>query len=139
VAQPAAAQRPDGYLNSYIQVTGKPRYANLAYSHELYCAGRLIQAGIAAQRSLGDTGQSPLFGVARRFADQLVKEFLGTQDGLDGHPIVETALIESGNYGAVNYGLLLAGAVIAMIPCIVVYVSLQRFYVRGLVSGALKG
>jgi multiple sugar transport system permease protein len=29
--------------------------------------------------------------------------------------------------------------VIAMIPCIVVYVSLQRFYVRGLVSGALKG
>jgi len=28
--------------------------------------------------------------------------------------------------------------VIAMIPCIVVYVSLQRFYVRGLVSGALK-
>ena len=28
---------------------------------------------------------------------------------------------------------------IAMIPCVVVYVSLQRFYVRGLVSGALKG
>jgi multiple sugar transport system permease protein len=47
--------------------------------------------------------------------------------------------VESGNYGAVNYGLLLAGAVIAMIPCVVVYVSLQRFYVRGLVSGALKG
>jgi multiple sugar transport system permease protein len=47
--------------------------------------------------------------------------------------------VEAGNYGAINYGLLLAGAVIAMIPCIVVYVSLQRFYVRGLVSGALKG
>jgi ABC-type glycerol-3-phosphate transport system permease component len=29
--------------------------------------------------------------------------------------------------------------VIAMIPAIVVYVGLQRFYVRGLVSGALKG
>ena len=38
-----------------------------------------------------------------------------------------------------NYGLLLAGAVMAMIPCIVVYVALQRFYVRGLISGALKG
>lgn len=47
--------------------------------------------------------------------------------------------VEAGNYGAINYGLLLAGAVIAMIPCIVVYVCLQRFYVRGLVSGALKG
>jgi len=26
-----------------------------------------------------------------------------------------------------------------MVPCIVVYVALQRYYVRGLVSGALKG
>jgi hypothetical protein len=31
------------------------------------------------------------------------------------------------------------GAVIAMIPCVVAYVALQRFCVRGLVSGALKG
>ena len=38
-----------------------------------------------------------------------------------------------------NYGLLLAGAVIAMVPCVVVYIGLQRYYVRGLVSGALKG
>ena len=46
--------------------------------------------------------------------------------------------VESGNYGAINYGLLLAGSVIAMIPCVVAYVALQRYYVRGLVSGALK-
>jgi DUF1680 family protein len=92
-----AAQQPDGYLNSYVQVTGKPRYANLAYSHELYCAGHLIQAGVAAQRVLRPargSGGSALFDVARRFADHLVKEFLGTHDGLDGHPIVETALVE---------------------------------------------
>ena len=47
--------------------------------------------------------------------------------------------VETGTYGSVNYGLLLAGAVIAMVPCIMVYVGLQRYYVRGLVSGALKG
>jgi len=47
--------------------------------------------------------------------------------------------VETGTYGAVNFGLLLAGAVIAMIPCILVYVALQRYYVRGLISGALKG
>jgi multiple sugar transport system permease protein len=47
--------------------------------------------------------------------------------------------VETGTYGAVNYGLLLAGAVIAMVPCVIVYVALQRYYVRGLVSGALKG
>ncbi|MGH3422307.1 MAG: beta-L-arabinofuranosidase domain-containing protein, partial [Streptosporangiaceae bacterium] len=113
------AQQPDGYLNSYVQVTGRPRYANLAFSHELYCAGHLIQAAVASQRGLRGSGaeaagyaagsghhpagvmheengfsQTALFGVARRFADHLVKEFLGTQDGLDGHPIVETALVE---------------------------------------------
>ena len=47
--------------------------------------------------------------------------------------------MESRNHGAINYGLLLARAVISMIPCVVVYVALQRYYVRGLVSGALKG
>ena len=35
-----------------------------------------------------------LLSVARRFADHLVEEFLGTGGGLDGHPIVETALVE---------------------------------------------
>jgi DUF1680 family protein len=85
------AQQPDGYLNSYIQVTGKPRYANLSYSHEMYCAGHLIQAAIACQRA---AGLSRLLGVARRFADHLVDTFLGQQRGIDGHPIVETALAE---------------------------------------------
>lgn len=47
--------------------------------------------------------------------------------------------VESGAYGAINFGLLLAGSVIAMIPCVIIYVALQRYYVRGLTSGALKG
>ncbi len=70
-------------------------------------------------------------------------EFLAALTFLTNDPLftLPVALInvESGNYGAINYGLLLAGAVIAMIPCVVVYVALQRYYVRGLVSGALKG
>ena len=45
----------------------------------------------------------------------------------------------SDTYGQINYGVLIAGAVIAMIPCIIIYVALQRYYVRGLVSGAVKG
>ena len=28
---------------------------------------------------------------------------------------------------------------IAMIPCMVVYVALQRYYIRGLTSGVVKG
>jgi multiple sugar transport system permease protein len=70
-------------------------------------------------------------------------EFLGAlsfliQDHLFTLPVA-LSNVETGTYGAVNYGLLLAGAVIAMVPCVIVYVSLQRYYVRGLVSGALKG
>lgn len=47
--------------------------------------------------------------------------------------------VQTGTYGQVNYGYLSAGAVIAMIPCVVLYVALQRYYVRGLASGAIKG
>jgi uncharacterized protein len=42
------AQQPDGYLNSAVQVSGQPRYSNLAHSDEMYCAGHLIQAGSRA-------------------------------------------------------------------------------------------
>jgi multiple sugar transport system permease protein len=70
-------------------------------------------------------------------------EFLGalsflTNDNLFTLPVA-LSNVETGTYGSVNYGLLLAGAVIAMIPCIVIYVALQRYYVRGLLAGALKG
>jgi multiple sugar transport system permease protein len=47
--------------------------------------------------------------------------------------------IQSGTYGALNYGYLIAGSVIAMVPCVILYVSLQRLYIRGLASGAVKG
>jgi uncharacterized protein len=85
------AQLPDGYLNSYTQVTGERHYSRLASSHELYCAGHLIQAGIAHARAAGSTR---LLEVARRFADHLVDVFAGERAGLDGHPIIETALVE---------------------------------------------
>ena len=89
----AKAQDPDGYLNSYFQVDHRDKqWQDLGWSHELYCAGHLIQAGVAAHRAgLGDQ----LLAVARRFADLLVTRF--GPDGIDavcGHPQVETALVE---------------------------------------------
>ncbi|MBV9445533.1 MAG: glycoside hydrolase family 127 protein [Streptosporangiaceae bacterium] len=85
------AQQPDGYLNSYVQASGEPRYARLAWSHEMYCAGHLIQAAIAMRRGTGDTS---LLDIATRLADHLVREFADKENGLDGHPIIETALTE---------------------------------------------
>jgi multiple sugar transport system permease protein len=47
--------------------------------------------------------------------------------------------MEYGSVGQVNFGFLEAGAVIAMIPCVVLYIALQRYYIRGLTSGVVKG
>jgi hypothetical protein len=87
----ARVQRPDGYLNSYIQASGEPRYAHLATSHEWYCDGHFIQAAIALARG---TGSQEAMDIAIRLADHLVKEFAGQSKGLDGHPLIETALVE---------------------------------------------
>ncbi|MFJ6673836.1 glycoside hydrolase family 127 protein [Actinosynnema sp. NPDC091369] len=90
----AKAQCDDGYLNSYYTaVKPEKRWQEPHYSHELYCAGHLIQAAVAAARAgVGDE----LVAVARRFADLLVDRFGGPDDppGIDGHPGVETALVE---------------------------------------------
>jgi DUF1680 family protein len=84
-------QQADGYLNSYVQATGEPRYSQLASSHEMYCDGHLIQAAIALHRGAGG---SRALRIATRLADHLVREFAGQEKGLDGHPIIETALAE---------------------------------------------
>ena len=89
----AKVQLPDGYLNSYIQASGDPRYANLAASHEMYCDGHFFQAAVALSRSGTATGQRAM-DIAVKLADHLVKEFGGQRKGLDGHPIIETALVE---------------------------------------------
>ena len=47
--------------------------------------------------------------------------------------------VRSGAYGTVDYGALQAGVVVAMVPCLVLYLLLQRFYVSGLTNGALRG
>jgi DUF1680 family protein len=89
----AAAQEPDGYLNSWCQVLDPAwRWTDLEMGHELYCAGHLIQAGVAFARATGDVS---LLTVARRFADHIADVFGGADHtGTDGHPEIEAALVE---------------------------------------------
>lgn len=47
--------------------------------------------------------------------------------------------IVNGTFGQVNFAVLDAGAVIAMVPSVVVYLALQRYYVAGFLSAAVKG
>jgi DUF1680 family protein len=86
-------QAEDGYLNSFVQgKSDEPRWDNLRWSHELYVAGHLIQSAIALSRGASDRR---LLEVARRLADLLVREFgEGGRPTYDGHPEVETALVE---------------------------------------------
>jgi DUF1680 family protein len=89
----AKAQDDDGYLDTYF-TTVRPelRWAELDWSHELYCAGHLIQAAVATARV--GAGER-LMGVARRVADLIAARF--GPDGeaaVCGHPLIESALVE---------------------------------------------
>jgi hypothetical protein len=87
------AQRPDGYVNTFVQVL-KPdmAYRDLQWGHELYCIGHLIQASIAWHRALGD---DRLLLVAERAAASVDAELGPTaRVGIDGHPEIEMALVE---------------------------------------------
>jgi DUF1680 family protein len=87
-------QADDGYLNSFFQdpAAAKKPWQDLAWGHELYNLGHLIQAAVAANRQLGD---ARLLGVARRFADLVVAKFgSASEEVVCGHPEVEMALVE---------------------------------------------
>ena len=88
----AAAQQPDGYLNTYYSINAPhKRWTNLMEGHELYCAGHLIEAGVAHFQA---TGKVKLLNVACRFADLIDKTFgKGKKRGYPGHPEIELALI----------------------------------------------
>lgn len=46
--------------------------------------------------------------------------------------------VRTGRQGAIDWGALQAGVMLSIIPCIVIYLLLQRYYVSGLLSGAVK-
>ncbi|MBT0773728.1 glycoside hydrolase family 127 protein [Kineosporia sp. J2-2] len=88
-----AVQADDGYLNTFVQgVDGEERFAQPERTHELYSAGHLIQAAVALHRGARD---ERFLRIARRVADLVVKLDDGQGNPiLDGHPEVETALVE---------------------------------------------
>jgi DUF1680 family protein len=88
-----AAQEPSGYLNTYfVGDKARLRFTDLPHSHEDYCLGHLIQAGIAYYRA---TGSRKLLDAGIRFADYVVDNFGPTKRPfVTGHPELEMALVE---------------------------------------------
>jgi hypothetical protein len=88
-----AAQEPSGYLNTfYVDEKKSKRFAEMQWSHELYCLGHLLQAAIAYYRA---TGNRKLLDGGIKYANYLAENF-GPQKrpALTGHPELEMALVE---------------------------------------------
>ncbi len=87
----AAAQLPDGYLNTYYTLTGLNNRWTDMERHEDYCAGHLIEAGIAYHST---TGKRKLLDVAIRFANHIDSTFrLPNRHWVSGHQEIELALM----------------------------------------------
>jgi multiple sugar transport system permease protein len=48
-------------------------------------------------------------------------------------------LVVANQFGTVVWGELQAGVVVAMVPCLLVFLLLQRYYVAGATAGSIKG
>jgi multiple sugar transport system permease protein len=46
--------------------------------------------------------------------------------------------VRAGRLGAVDWGALQAGVILSILPCILIYVLLQKYYVAGFLNGAVK-
>jgi uncharacterized protein len=88
----AAAQLPDGYLNTYYTLNGLENRWTDMEKHEAYNAGHLFEAAVAYYNA---TGKRKLLDVSRRFADHIDSTF--RQRGrpwVAGHQEIELALVK---------------------------------------------
>lgn len=88
----AAAQQPDGYINTFYTLTGlDKRWSNMD-KHEMYCAGHMIEAGVAYYKA---TGKRKLLDVCTRMAAHMMNTFgPGKRHWVPGHEEIELALVK---------------------------------------------
>jgi multiple sugar transport system permease protein len=46
--------------------------------------------------------------------------------------------VRQGHFGAVDWGAVQAGVIISILPCLLIYLLLQKYYVSGFLNGAIK-
>lgn len=88
----AAAQQPDGYINTFYTLTElDKRWTNMD-KHEMYCAGHMIEAGVAYYQA---TGKRKLLDVCIRMTDHMMSQFgPGKRHWVPGHEEIELALVK---------------------------------------------
>jgi len=51
---------------------------------------------------------------------------------------VMMAAVRSGQFGTIDWGAVQSGVMLMMAPCLLLFLLLQRYYIRGLTAGAVK-
>ena len=88
----AAAQLPDGYLDTYFTLRDINQRWTVIDAHEDYNAGHLIEAAVAYYNV---TGKRKLLDVAIRLANHIDSTFrLGNKNWFSGHEEIELALVK---------------------------------------------
>lgn len=92
IAKFAAAQRPDGYINTFYTLTGLDNRWKDMDRHEMYCAGHMIEAAVAYYRA---TGKSSLLDVSEKMVAHMMSVF-GPEGRhwVPGHEEIELALVK---------------------------------------------
>ena len=88
----AAAQQPDGYINTFFTLTGlENRWDNMD-KHEMYCAGHMTEAAVAYYYA---TGKRKLLDVSMKMADHMMSVFgPDKRHWVPGHEEIELALVK---------------------------------------------
>lgn len=88
----AAAQKEDGYLQTYFTLAEPDKKWTDMNKHEEYCAGHLIEAAIAYQQA---TGKRKLLDVAIKLADHIESLFgSDKRHWVPGHQEIELSLVK---------------------------------------------
>ena len=92
IAKFAAAQQEDGYINTFYTLTGLDKRWTDMDKHEMYCAGHMIEAGVAYYNV---TGKRTLLDVCIKMVDHMMSKFgPGKEDWVPGHEEIELALVK---------------------------------------------
>jgi len=88
----AAAQQPDGYINTYYTLTGLDRRWTNMDKHEMYCAGHLTEAAVAYYQA---TGKRKLLDVSIGMVEHMMSVFgPDKRHWVPGHEEIELALVK---------------------------------------------
>ena len=87
-----AAQQEDGYINTFFTIQQPENRWNDMDKHEMYCAGHMLEAGVAYYKA---TGKRKLLDAAQRMVDHMMTLFgPGKRDWVPGHEEIELALVK---------------------------------------------